>query len=116
VYKKAWELNQTLPLGSRHFRILALNDSPDWSFVTKDEDRGNPKIMQKVWGNDEGEIKWANVILDNVVAKGEKALVYSGMHHAFTEYKQPISSQGKFIRFVDGRMGNFVFKGSARKL
>lgn len=109
IYKAAWQLNQTLPSGKRKFRIMGLNDSPDWSLIKKPEDRDNGLIMQKVWKGG-GESLWAQTILDSVVAKGEKALVYSGMHHAFSEYKQPICDGAKFIRFEDQRMGNFVFR------
>jgi hypothetical protein len=49
------------------------------------------------------------VLLDEVVVPGEKALVFSGIHHAFTEYRQPISDKGKFVRFGDIRCGNAVF-------
>ena len=109
IYKAAWQLNHTLPAGKRKFRILGLNDSPDWSFVKKPEDRDNGMIMQKVWKGG-GENLWAQTILDSVVAKGEKALIYSGMHHAFSEYEQPVCDREKFIRFEDQRMGNFVFR------
>jgi hypothetical protein len=108
IYKSAWQLNHSLPAGSRKFQILALNNSPDWSLVKSQIDREKGDVMLKVWhGEDEGD--WAKVILDSVIAKGEKALVYSGAHHAFTEYRQPIAFDHKFIRFGDVRLGNFVF-------
>lgn len=109
IYKAAWELNHNMPNGSRKFRIIGLNDSPDWSFVKTPEDRDKGSVMRKVWQGG-GEHLWAKTILDTVFAKGEKALIYSGMHHAFTEYKQPIYFQHKFIRFEDTRMGNHVFR------
>jgi hypothetical protein len=37
------------------------------------------------------------------------------MHHAFTEYKQPIYSQHQFIRFEDTRMGNHVFRAIGKR-
>lgn len=109
IYKAAWQFNQILPQGKRKFRILGLNDSPDWSFVKTQEDRDNDDVKRKVWKGG-GEDLWAQTILDSVVAKGEKALVYSGIHHAFSEYKQPICDGAKFVRFEDRRMGNFVFQ------
>jgi hypothetical protein len=109
IYKAAWQLNQFLPQGKRKFRILGLNDSPDWSFVKTQEDKDNGDIKRKVWRGG-GENLWAQTILDSVVAKGGKALIYSGIHHAFSEYKQPICDGAKFIRFEDRRMGNFVFQ------
>jgi hypothetical protein len=111
VYRAAWEVNRNLPRSARRFRILALGDSPHWSYIEKLEDRESPEIMKKVWGG-QGEDLWARVILDEVVAKGEKALTYSGIHHAFTEYKQPnwSAERQQFIRFEDQRMGNFLYR------
>jgi len=111
IYRAAWHLNRSLPAGARPFRVLALGDSPDWSVLKRPEDRDNPEIMTKVWRGG-GEDAWAKVILDEVVAKGEKTLVYSGIHHAFTEYQQPTVDEKahRFIRFENQRMGNFVFR------
>lgn len=109
IYKAAWTLNHALPDGSRRFRILGLNDSPDWSLVKTKEDLENVEVKKKIFRN-AGEHFWAQTILDSVVARGDKALVYSGIHHAFTEYKQPIYSDNRFYRFEEGRMGNFVFR------
>ena len=116
IYKVAWQLNQSLPEGSRKFRILGLNDSRDWSIIKTQKDRENDAIRKKVWRGG-GEHLWAKVILDEVVAKGEKALIYCGIHHAFTEYKQPIFDEQKqiFIRFEERRMGNFVYNEIGKK-
>jgi hypothetical protein len=109
IFKSAWQLNHVLPNGSRPFRILALNNSPDWSQITSPEDQGKREVMLKVW-HSETEEDWAKVLIDVVISKGEKALVYCGIHHAFTEYKQPIALNGRFIRFGDVRAGNFIFQ------
>jgi len=93
IYKAAWQLNQTLPAGKRKFRILGLNDSPDWSIVKNPEDLNSDEIKRKVWRGG-GEHLWAQTILDSVVAKGEKALIYSGMHHAFQNIINP-SAMGR---------------------
>jgi len=116
IYNVAWQLNQTLPEGSREFRILGLSDSPDWSIIKTQEDMENQSIMQQVWKGC-GEDLWAKVILDSVVAKGEKALIYSGIHHAFTEYKQPVYDEEEqiFIGFQDNRMGNFIYNEIGKK-
>jgi hypothetical protein len=108
IYKAAWELNRSLPGGETPFRILGLNDSPDWSFVETKTDRNDPEVMKKVWQGG-GEDHWADVILE-AVASGEKVLVYSGIHHAFTEYRQPIVANGDFVRFDKSlRCGNHVY-------
>jgi hypothetical protein len=116
IFKAAWQLNHGLPKDARKFRILGVNCSPDWSFVQKEEDRANPAVMRKVWrGCDEGD--YAHVILGEVVAKKEKALVYSGIHHAFTVYRQPAYDEAaqSFVRFGDVRMGNHVYHAIGKR-
>jgi hypothetical protein len=116
IFRVAWQLNHDLPPGARRFQVWALNDSPDWSLVKTEADRDNPEIMKKVWRGG-GEEFYAKVILDSVVAKGDKALVYSGIHHAFTEYKQPIydGNTKRFVRFEDQRMGNYVYRAIGKR-
>jgi len=117
IYKAAWKLNQQLPKNKRRFRILGVNCSPDWSLVQKQEDlENNPEVMTKVWRGC-GETQWGKVILDEVVAKGEKALVYSGMHHAFTQYRQPLYNTAThgFAGFGDVRMGNYVYNAIGKR-
>jgi len=114
IYKAAWQVNRSRPEGARAFRILALNNSPDWSHVSEGADRDKGSVMLKVW-HGETEEDWARVILDSAVARGEKILVYSGMHHAFSEYRQPVVIDGEFIRFGDMRMGNHVFEAVGKR-
>ncbi len=114
VYRSAWKLNRALPEGAPRFRVLGMNDSPDWSFVAVQEDRDDPEVMRKVWrGGDEEH--WAGVILD-AVRSGEKVLVHCGIHHAFTEYRQPIVIDGEFKRFDSSlRCGNHVFAALGKR-
>ncbi|UCG53375.1 MAG: ChaN family lipoprotein [Candidatus Latescibacterota bacterium] len=116
IYKAAWTLNQGLKPDERPFRIAGLNNSPDWSHVRKKEDREDGNIMKKVWKG-QTEEDWAKVILD-LVGKGEKVLVYSGLHHAFSEYKQPVVNPetGEVWRFEEGRMGNHVFRALGKRV
>jgi hypothetical protein len=64
--------------------------------------------MKKVFPEGDSDKVMAETIIREFVEKGQKALIYSGIHHAFTRYKQPIYYQGKFVRFVEDRMGNRV--------
>lgn len=62
-----------------------------------------------------GESLWAAVILD-AARSGEKVLVYCGIHHAFTEYRQPIVVDGKFLHFDrELRAGNHVFNAIGKR-
>lgn len=65
--------------------------------------------MTKVW-HGETEKDWADVLVKEVLAGGDKALVYCGRHHAFTEYRQPRVARGKFYGFGDMRVGNYIFE------
>lgn len=107
IYRAAWDLNRKLPAGAARFRILGMNDSPDWSHVRTPRDRDDPAIMRKVWRGG-GEELWAGAVLD-AVESGERVLVHCGIHHAFTGYRQPIVSGGEFVRFDTYlRCGNHV--------
>ncbi len=117
IYRAAWRVNHSLPEGARPFRILALGDSPDWSVLKRPEDLENPELRGKAWGPDSGEDRSANVVLDQVVAKGWKALVYCGSHHAFTEYRQPVFDEKtqRLLRLADDRIGNYVFHAIGKR-
>jgi hypothetical protein len=106
IYRAAWAINRSLPPGAPQFRILGVNDSPDWSVVKTPEDRDDPKVMARVWRGG-GEDQWARAVLEAVTA-GEKVLVYCGIHHAFSRYRQPVVVEGVFYRFDDSRMGNHL--------
>jgi hypothetical protein len=110
VFRAAWELDRSLSPDQPRFTILGVNNAPDWSYVKTPEDRDRDEVKRKVW-HGETEEDWAEVVLDRV-ARGEKVLVYSGMHHAFTEYAMPIvnGATGEFIRLYPERMGNYVYE------
>ncbi len=108
IYRAAWEVNHALPAGAPRFRVVNLNCVTDWSFIKTDADQKDREVMKKVWPEGDADPFMAGVILREFVEKGRKALIYSGIHHAFTGYKQPVYDQGKFARFVEGRMGNRV--------
>lgn len=115
IYKAAWRLNRGLPVGAPPFRILGINNSPDWSFIKTQADRDKGDIKRKVWRGD-SERDWAQTILDAVTA-GEKVLVHCGIHHAFTAYRQPIVVDGEFSHFDRGlRCGNHVYNALGRRV
>jgi hypothetical protein len=115
IFKAAWQVNQRLRTGERKFRILALNNSPDWSFVKTQDDRDKREVRLKVW-HGESEKDWADVFLSEVVAKKEKGLVYCGIHHGFSEYRQPMFYDGKFQGFVEDRFGRYLYNQLGKKV
>jgi hypothetical protein len=107
VFKAAWELNAALPNGEPRFRIVAMNDSPDWSLVRTPGDAADEAVKRRVWRGG-GEHLWARAVLD-VVEAGNRVLVYCGMHHAFSRFKQPIfDGSGAVINYETRRAGNHL--------
>jgi hypothetical protein len=107
LYKAAWQVNRRLPPGAPRFRILGLAGSPDYSLIRTRADLDNPQVRLRVL-HGETEKDWATLLIDSVLAKRQKALVYSGTHHAFTKYAQPIVSDGKLVRKEDSRFGQHL--------
>jgi hypothetical protein len=107
LFKTAWELNRSLADGEREFRVLGWNCSPDWSIMKTDSDRNVDSLRRLAWRGC-SEKDGAEVILEQV-DNGEKVVVYSGMHHSFTEYRQPVVIEGEFVRYDDTRVGNYVY-------
>ncbi|BDD08697.1 hypothetical protein FUAX_11290 [Fulvitalea axinellae] len=101
ILKRAWEVNQTIPKGQKRFRIVYLNTD---YFPEK---RGKAK-----YGGVDPDMHMSKLLQKEVIDKNEKALIYSGMNHAFTQFHQPFyrSKKGKsFIRY-DKRLGNLIHK------
>jgi hypothetical protein len=111
IFKAAWSVNHQLPEGAPRFRVVGLNTKCDWSHAKTEEDTQNPEVMRKVLPQGEFDEVMGRSVLKEFVEKGQKALVFSGSHHAFTQYKQPIYDEKakKFVGFVEGRMGNRVY-------
>ena len=111
IYRAAWNLNQTLPPDAPKFRVVGLNSKYDWSYVWTEEDRKDPEVMKKVFAQGDSDEIMADVISKEFIANGLKALVYSGINHAYTKYEQPIYDveNDSLIRLNDQRMGNRVY-------
>lgn len=109
IYRKAWELNKSLPQDKPRFRVVHLSYRPNWSVLSEEM---TPELWKKIWHKGNSDEFMAQIILDEFVSKKEKALIYSGSHHAFTRYQQPIYDfeKKKFTGFVTNRMGNIVYQ------
>lgn len=110
VFRAAWALNHSLPKGAPRFRVVGLNYSPNWKLMTVPKDQLTDELRKKIFYNGDGDEYMGGVILKEFVEKGQKALIYSGSHHAFTRYRQPNYDFDKKVlrRLVDDRMGNIV--------
>lgn len=80
LMKDVWRFNKQLPEGKKKFRIVLFGTE---FYPCEDGDArfgnvGDPDVWM------------ASVFEKEVISKNEKALVYCGLHHAFTRYHQPI--------------------------
>ncbi|HHT47793.1 MAG TPA: ChaN family lipoprotein [Firmicutes bacterium] len=118
IYKDAWELNQKIPEGVKKFRIVGLNSKQDWRYLKTEEDRNNPEIMGKIMKDGPGDQFMAEVIIEEFIDKGEKALIYCGINHGYTKYKQPYfyhDNDQQLVGLFNDRMGNIIYEKIGEK-
>ncbi len=87
IFKAAWQLNHALPAGARPFRVLALSVRQNWQYLTTEKDARDPAVVARLFANGVPDAHMADVIERELVAKGEKGLMYCGMQHAFTAHR-----------------------------
>jgi hypothetical protein len=88
LFKSAWEVNNSLPDTAEKFMIYGIMHDFDFSQMTSRSDEYNDDIMLKVRkGVANPEEFMANNILNSFADKNKKALIFCGIHHAFTGYQ-----------------------------
>jgi len=100
IYKAAWEVNnKNRDTGKPVFRVVNLSAHYD------------PCKKGGAWKDIDPDVFMADVLFKEVISKGEKALVYSGNHHAFTRYHQPLYdfSKDSLVGYTNTRLGNIVY-------
>lgn len=112
LFKVAWQVNKLRSEGDPIFRVVGLNAITDFSHLKSEADRSNPRIMSKVYPQGDGDTYMAEVILKEFVDRDHKALIYMGMNHAYTKYRQPVYNEqtGEVIHLANNRAGNLVYQ------
>ncbi|HEV8131029.1 MAG TPA: hypothetical protein VGQ81_07240, partial [Acidobacteriota bacterium] len=103
IIRTIWEINQSIPNGQEKFTFLQLGSdynprklqSPDIAVQRKERRR---------YAYDE---KMGKIVEREVLRKHQKALWYSGLHHAFTQYKQPLFL---FLKARGVRGGEYLYQ------
>ena len=106
IYQVAWETNHSeISTNKKKFRIVNIGAKYE------------PCKEGGAWKDLDPDVFMANVILDEIVSKKEKALVYSGNHHAFTKYHQPLYNFEKdtLFGFTKTRLGNVIYDSLKEK-
>ncbi len=111
ILRAAWLLNSSFPPEARRFRVVGLNAVMDWSHVWTKEARADPEIMKRVFPEGDSDEIMAETIRHEILSKKEKALIYSGINHAYTRFQQPILNEatGELVTLNSTRMGNRIF-------
>lgn len=103
IYRAAWELNRSLPEGAEPFMVHGLMHDLDFSLMTKRSDENNEEVMIKVRkGVEKPEQFMADCIINDLIAKNKKALVFCGMHHAFSGYEGHGNRVGVIVKKAIG--------------
>ncbi|MGN6292887.1 MAG: hypothetical protein ACTHMV_09110 [Chitinophagaceae bacterium] len=119
IYRAAWELNHSLPAGSRPFRILNISYRYNWA-VCEEKYFGirTPDLISSVFNRGNTEFFRADLIKKQILDKNEKILVLCGFGHAFTKYNTPYYDyrEEHFYRFDTNRMGNILYRYAPDKV
>jgi len=100
IYQVAWEVNHKSNINKKHiFRVINIGAYYD------------PCKEGGAWSDVDPDEFMAEIIFKEIISKNEKALIYSGSHHAFTKYRQPVYNFDKdtLYRLANNRMGNIVY-------
>lgn len=108
IYRKAWELNRTLPAHARPFRILNLSYKYDWRDASVVR---TPENAKRIFPKGSTEQFRAAVVKREILARNEKILILTGTPHAVTRYAMPIfdpHAEG-FYRLDTLDFGNLLY-------
>lgn len=119
IYRAAWELNHSLPAGSRPFRILNISYRYNWA-MSEDQYYGirTPALISGIFNKGNTEFFRADLIKRQILDKKEKILVICGFGHAFTKYNTPYYDyrEENFYRFDTNRMSNILYRQAPDKV
>jgi hypothetical protein len=104
IFKAAWEVNRNIQDEKDKFMIYGIMHDYDFSQMKNRSDEYDEEVMLRVRkGIADPEQFMADCIIRDFVDKKKKALIYCGMHHAFTGYQ----GYGKRVGvIVKDRMGD----------
>ena len=67
IYRKAWEMNKSLPKDAPRFRVVNLDYRPNWNLA---EEEMTPELWKQIWHKGDRDQHMAQVILKEFVDKG----------------------------------------------
>lgn len=111
VFRAAWELNSRLADGSPPFTIVGLEVDQDYSHIVEPNDAEDPEKIQQVFAKGLPDVHMANVIRERILGSGVRALIYVGMQHAYTEYRnRAYAERAEELNMGETRrVGNIIY-------
>ncbi len=103
IIKTIWEINRTIPAGQEKFRFLQLRSV----YNPRKLHSPDPAVRRQEGALYAYDEKMGQIVEREVLAKHQKALWYSGLHHAFTKYKQPMFL---FMKGFHIRGGEYLYQ------
>ena len=99
IYQVAWEVNQANLSKPNRFRVVNLAPKHD------------PCMEGGAWKELDPDVFMSDILKKEIISKNQKALIYSGNHHAFTKYHQPRYdfSKDTLYGFSKRRMGSIIY-------
>jgi len=89
IFHAAWNVNHGRPAGARPFRVVGLSVRENWQYLRSEKDARDPAAVAKIFQNGIPDEHMAKVIDQEFIRRGEKALVFCNVQHAFTAYRNP---------------------------
>ncbi len=110
IFRAAWQLNHTLPAGAPPFRIIGLNVREEYKYLKAARDATNPEIVKQVFAEGIPDLRMAETIEREIVAKRKKALIFTTIQHAFTRFRyKDYAEKSRKSGVAEGRSaGNIV--------
>lgn len=109
LYEAVWRFNRGLAPGQPPFRIVNMSYVYRWQAFSAPR---TPEVLQRVFWRGTVDRFRADVIDNEVLARGGKALVLTGTPHAFTRYAMPRRDDNAegFCSFDANWLGNRLLR------
>jgi hypothetical protein len=103
IIRTIWEVNHAIPDGQEKVRFLQLGSDHNPRKLTS----ADPGVRRREAARFPYDLKMGQIVEREVINKHTKALWYSGLHHAFTHYTQPLFL---FLKAHGIRGGTYLFQ------
>jgi hypothetical protein len=107
ILKAIWKVNSKLGPQAQKFKILGLDS--DWDAYalfcgSQNAQTATKRVVEK------RDPYMAEVVINEVLKKSEKAIVHTGYNHSFTRYQLPKVINGKLTGTLPPRLGHILHK------